>query len=605
MYRCLFLLICFLMTSCKTVELSYKKPQLVIEPAMVHQISLRDHQIKPVEYLFKSDQKGLLLNHYLGTGKTYTALAFAEKYPDLPIIILAPRFLESNWMSHIERMGIKNKERYHFVSYENAGSLLKKDLSKTILIVDEVHRLVERIKSRDEKLRSEYSLVYQHLRSAKKILALSGTPVFTEISDVSYLLNLVSGEDLLPYNDRIFTDQFTKITRGRSFWRGHFTESQLMMLGIPMVMASIPLAFITPTVPLMAGVYLGTMGLGFGLLPAINAMTPIEKHPMRVFEPGKIKEIAMDYVSFYDFREESSEDYPTQTIHLRSVNYNDEQAHFMMNFADMALDDKDLLRLTKETNYNLKGDLLVESTPMQAFLRDWPDSGREIGNLAFLSKDGSLIEPPKFKAILEEMGKNPQGIVIYSSYYENGSVLFAEFLDRFGFKSKYAVLDPNLPVKEQSRIVDKYNNGELPILILHPVYTEGLSLEGTRQLHILEPLPSQALNEQIIGRAIRFLSHRRLPKEERHVDIYNWKSTLGFAAGFLEHNENWAKRFSELNSISSFGVGLSRIDSNFSRKKMSPDDFTDLKRSALKDAMKALEEVFKKHSIEGNILVKK
>jgi superfamily II DNA or RNA helicase len=597
----LILLSAITMSNCVTS--SYKKPQLVIEPYQVHQISLREHQLKPVEYLFKnSDQKGLLLDHYLGTGKTYTALAFAEKYQELPVLIVAPRFLESNWVSHIDKMGIKNKNRYTFVAYENAQSLLNKDLSKTILIVDEVHRLVERIKSKEEKIRFEYVKVYEHLRSAKKILALSGTPVFTEISDVAYLINLVSGQDLLPYNDRMFLDEFTRIKKAQSFWRGHFSESLLMMVGIPMVIASIPLAFITPTITLTAGIYLGTMGLGFSVLPIINAANPIEKIPMRRFEPGRIKDIALDYVSFYDFRDESSEDYPTQALHMRSVNYNEEQAHFMMEFADMSLGEKDLARLTRESSYNLVGNLNIESTPMQAYLRDWPDSGREIGNLAFM-KDKQLVESPKFEAILNEIGQK-SGVVIYSSYFENGGLLFAEFLNRKGLKDKYEVLDPNLSVPEQNRIINRYNQGKLPILILHPVYTEGLSLEGTLQLHILEPLPSQALNEQIIGRVIRFQSHHRYPKAERHVDIYNWKSTLGFALGFLENNENWGKRYSELSSISGMGAGLGRIDSNYSRKKMSPDDFTDLKRTTLKDAMKELENVFRKYSIEGNILVR-
>lgn len=604
MYKMFLFLLLTLLCSCKTIQPTYKNPQMTIEIYQLHEISLREHQIKPIEYLFRnSEQKGLLLNHYLGTGKTYTALGFAEKYPGSEVLILAPRFLESNWRSQMEKMGIANVGRYSFVSYDDAYTLLKKDLSKSILIVDEVHRLVEKIKSKDDKTRANFSKIYQHLRSAKKILALSGTPVFTEISDVSYLFNLVSGQDLLPYNDRVFMDEYTKIERGKSFWRGHFTESLLLMLGIPMVLASIPLAFITPTIALSAGVYLGTMGLGFGILPAINAMTPIEKSPMRQFEPGKIKEMAMEYVSFYDFRDGSSADYPTQEIHQRAVNYNEKQAHFMMDFADLALDEEHLAILARESAYNLTGDLKVESTPMQAFLRDWPDSGREIGNLSFVEKE-TLVEPPKFEAVLKEMGPDPKNIVIYSSYFENGSLLFAEFLDRKGLKDSYKVLDPNLPVADQMKIVDNYNSGNLPILILHPVYTEGLSLECTKQLHILEPLPSQALNEQIIGRVIRFQSHTRLPLEKRHVDIYNWKSTLGLALGFLEHNENWAKRFSELSSVSSFGVGLSRIDPNFSRKKMSPDEFTDLKRSALKEAMKAFEEVFRKYSIEGNIKVK-
>lgn len=588
--------------SCSSVHIKYKTKPLELNTYRVHNIELRDHQVKPVEYLFRTqEQKGLLLNHYLGTGKTYTSLAFCEKYPHKKIIILAPRFLRSNWQSHIDKMGIKNKKRYRFISYQKAPVLLKNiDLKNTILIIDEVHRLVERIKSKDENTREKFSKLYHHLRTAYKILALTGTPIFTEISDISYLLNLVSGQDLLPYNQRIFLDRFTKIKKLHSFWRGHFSESNIMMLGVPFVLSSIPLAFITPDTALVAGVFVGGFAAALGVLPLINALTPIEKNSMRIFEPSNISELAMQYVSYYDFRQEKSDDYPSQSFKNIQVNYNEEQTNFMIQFADMALDHNQLARLAKEDFYNIKGDLKVESSAIQKQLNDWPDSGREIGNLSF-TKNNEIIEPPKFEAIWQEIAKDPQGIVIYSSYFKNGGLAFAEFLDRKGMTEKYKVLDPQLPTNEQTRIVDGYNIGTTPILILHPDYTEGISLEGTRQLHILEPLPSQALNEQIIGRVIRFHSHHRLPKEKRHVTVYNWKSTLGFVLEFLHKNKNWAKRFSELNSLSSFGVGLSKIDPNFNRKKMSPDDFTDLKRASLKTSMKALENVFRSYSIEGNI----
>ena len=123
-------------------------------------------------------------------------------------------------------------------------------------------------------------------------------------------------------------------------------------------------------------------------------------------------------------------------------------------------------------------------------------------------------------------------------------------------------------------------------------------MEGTRSLHILEPLGSQAKYEQIIGRTVRLNSHIRLPKNERNVMVYSWECTLSGLDAYLAKNNNWAKRFYELNSIASFGNGQAQIDGNSDFKAMSPDEFTTQKRYLISNAMSSLIDLFKSHSIE-------
>lgn len=566
-------------------------------------IELRPHQILPIEYLLQHpEQKGLLLAHYLGTGKTFTALAFTEKNPHQKVIILAPPFLKANWLLHMNKMGIKNQQRYQFLSLDKASDeLINKDITSTIVIVDEVHRLIEGVKSQDNEKRKKYSALFYHLKNAHRILLLSGTPVFNELSDISYAFNLAAGKDVLPYNERLFLDNFTQVKKGPSFWRGHLTESNLLIFGLPFVLAGIPLAFITPSIAMVGGFYFAGLAAGFTIFPIVNASLPLKNIPMRYFDADKFKDLTKTYVSYYDFRRDNDPAYPTQEVHEISVDYNEPQTSFFMDFADMSLTAENLKIIAREKAYginNNKSNLDIESSSIQKELRSWPDSGREIGNLSLTDTQGKMIEPAKFQQALKIIEKAPDGVVVYSSYFENGIKLFAEFLDRHNKRDAYKILHPDLPTKEQMAIIDAYNAKKLPILLLHPIFTEGISLEQTRQLHILEPIPSQALFEQIIGRTIRYNSHANLSPKERHVDIYAWKANFGGLSAFMARNKNWGKRFNEINSAASFGSGLTHIDPNFGRKQLSFDEATDLKRSTLKNAMQALNELFKTHSVE-------
>jgi hypothetical protein len=55
---------------------------------------------------------------------------------------------------------------------------------------------------------------------------------------------------------------------------------------------------------------------------------------------------------------------------------------------------------------------------------------------------------------------------------------------------------------------------------------EGLSLVNVRQTHIMEPYWNTKLVDQAIGRAARICSHATLPAKDRHVDVYQYISTV-------------------------------------------------------------------------------
>ena len=51
--------------------------------------------------------------------------------------------------------------------------------------------------------------------------------------------------------------------------------------------------------------------------------------------------------------------------------------------------------------------------------------------------------------------------------------------------------------------------------------SEGLDLKETNDVIILDPVWNPSIMEQIIGRAVRYKSHSKLPIEKRVVNVHN------------------------------------------------------------------------------------
>jgi hypothetical protein len=179
----------------------------------------------------------------------------------------------------------------------------------------------------------------------------------------------------------------------------------------------------------------------------------------------------------------------------------------------------------------------------------------------------------KINSICEIIKKSKGIIMIYSQYIDGGLVPMALALEEMGF-TKYATssgsghtpkkslfkssyideIEPldSLTMKKKSKIPLKSfkqaryvmitgdksfspnnaedvkyvtgednKNGELvKVILISKAGAEGLDFKNIRQTHILDPWYNMNRIEQIIGRAVRNLSHCELPFEERNVEIY-------------------------------------------------------------------------------------
>jgi hypothetical protein len=578
-------------------------------------IRLQKHQLFPIDYLEKNPHiKGLIINHYLGTGKTFLAIGFAERNPNRPVIILAPGFLHSHWLDQLDKYGVKNKDRYQFFSHAAPEALLKADVSNAIIILDESHRFVERVRS--QNLNTVYSRLYFKLRKAHRILALTGTPIYNDIFDLIYQLNLVSGKNLLPFNQEEFRISFSQIHPLNAFLRGHILES----LYIPRIT--------TALLPMFLGVYLGQPVIGvsasylgpFIIPPIARMLLPVNPQTLRDFVPQKLRKELQQYISYYNF-DHDTRFYPAQFPNTKEISYNEAQLHFLYRYYDNRLNEIELMHLLKDdptfnsnTRLEQQENIALNLSLIQDQNKNKPGAGREIGNLCFtplkapkfthdkaLSKQPTLF-PKKFQHILTTIDQGPGPVVIYSHYYYNGILLFKQFLDASGYKGKYRIFHPDMSKDEHTRIIQEFNTNKIKILLLHPEITEGISLKGTRQLHFLEMPINNATQKQIIGRAIRYRSHIHLPKNEQRVDVYIWKYVL-FMMDINAHKvlrNNWHRSFAELNYYSDMGEGRKQTDKNALLKKQSPDTKAEVHLHAVNHQVEVFRQYVKDFAIENS-----
>jgi superfamily II DNA or RNA helicase len=134
------------------------------------------------------------------------------------------------------------------------------------------------------------------------------------------------------------------------------------------------------------------------------------------------------------------------------------------------------------------------------------------------------ITMPKIVSIVNEVKKGPFPAVVYSNFLKNGVYPISKKLEFEGITNK--LITGNTSNDKIIKTVNDYNDGKFQVLLLSSAGSESLDLKNTRQIHIMEPHWNEPKIKQVIGRAIRYKSHSKLPPNERNVTIYKWMSVF-------------------------------------------------------------------------------
>ena len=135
-------------------------------------------------------------------------------------------------------------------------------------------------------------------------------------------------------------------------------------------------------------------------------------------------------------------------------------------------------------------------------------------------------DAPKIQAIFKHIKEHAKPAIVYSNFLKNGILPLAQLLNNE--KITYAIYFGEQTEEKRSKIVDDYNNGKIQVLMITTAGSESLDLKNTRFIHIMEPHWNESKIDQIIGRVIRYDSHKTLPKNDRNVTVVRWISVFGY-----------------------------------------------------------------------------
>jgi len=122
----------------------------------------------------------------------------------------------------------------------------------------------------------------------------------------------------------------------------------------------------------------------------------------------------------------------------------------------------------------------------------------------------SHIEPNyKYDWAIEKIKskfKEGKKVLVYSSFLDIGIYKMQERLN--AARIPYLSITGQTKKSERQEIVDRYNNNEVLVLLISKAGSEGLDLKETDSVILLESLWNDESEKQIVGRAIRYQSHK-------------------------------------------------------------------------------------------------
>ncbi len=463
------------------------------------------------------------------------------------------------------------KENYKFIGYIGLANLIKKLIDKKefrqlknqfegrIIVIDEIHN-IRLTGDTESKLvaTSLYDLV--KIVKGMKLICLTGTPMYNDPREITFLLNLMNLNDRRPAVN--IKDIFDK--------NGEIINKEKLIQSsngyISYVRGENPYVFPYMITPKM---YNDENSVDLKKYPKFQfngkeISSPIQhldlyKTTLSEFQEESYQHIIQNIIDQYEeqgkmdhFEEMDSLRYTELLSPIQSLNI----CYPSNNPRDPYLYGKD--GLSRAMKYNSSTKSNYEYYP------------GELNGMFTYEKIGRYSS--KIKSIMDHI-MNSKGIVlIYSQYLDAGLVPLALALEELGFKrygeDKHSLFRPgsktnneklnvySLPGFENRENKSKnsqacysiisgdkslspdnnkeiealtnnnLNGNRIKVVLISQAGTEGIDLKNLRQVHILEPWYNLNRIEQIIGRARRNCSHSQLDLKDRNFQLFMHVSEL-------------------------------------------------------------------------------
>ena len=455
-----------------------------------------------------TNYKGLLLFHKIGAGKTCAAVQIAEQWKHKRnIIMVCPASLVGNfykeirsectsneYISEIERAQLQSLDvlsdeykqmiksinkridkYYQIYSYNKFVDLIKSKklkLSNSLIIIDEVQNIV-----------SEHGSYYQAIMGAiskapadLRIVIMSATPIFDKPMELGLTLNLLRPKVEFPIGSK-FNDKYIdyKVLNEKPIYDvKNESELRINLNGL-------------------VSYYQGA--------------------PSYVF-PERIQKIIKCPMSKYQY-----------------------ECYKVVQEREGTINKLDLLKLP---NNFFIGSRIISNIAFPNKLVN--KAGLDALTSKLMDLENLKTYSTKYYHMMKRILKSSGTIFIYSNFKEYGGLMaFIKILEHYGFidfsehgpgKHRYAIWsgDESMEQKEKLRNVfntkANENGSKIKIVLGSPAIKEGVSLLRVRHVHIIEPYWNMSRLEQVIGRAIRFCSHKDVDPDRRKVKVYIYIATI-------------------------------------------------------------------------------
>lgn len=441
------------------------KGKVQSKPASKLKTELKPHQQRVVGKITRPNQPGLVVAHGLGSGKTLTSIA-AQEALGMPADVLVPAALQENYLKERKRHLRGQGQPIQLGTLQRAA--LRGEVgTNPLMIIDEAHRAREAGRKTYEALKTN---------QAQKRLLLTGSPFYNRPSDISPLINLAAGSNVLP-NDP------------QQFRRRYIREEK-----------------VNP----------GFMGRLLGAAPATT------EH----LNPKQAKNLKKVFDKWVDYEPTSEEGYPRVSRETVKVPMTEHQTKVY---------DALLGQAPAWVKYKIKMGLPPSKSEMGT-LNHFSAAVRQISDSTRAHDIVNKPEEPKIEEAYQRLKKELDTnkafkAIVYSNYLNAGISPYKERLTAAGIP--FGEYTGEMKKKDRDQLIRDYNKNLKRVILLSSAGGEGLDLKGTRLVQLLDPHWNSEKLRQVEGRAIRYKSHADLPEDQQNVRVQSYLSTRP-PIGFLQ-----------------------------------------------------------------------
>lgn len=547
---------------------------------------LRLHQQFISKYLdYNSPYRNILLYHGLGSGKTAAAInVYNVMYNSTPgwnVFLLLKASLTKNWVHEINKWLDSadfdfRKGNIIFINYDSPiadkkfmNAVKNADTSKkSMYIIEECHNFISNVYSNISSGSGKRAqVIYDYIKQDKldnpdtRVILLSGTPSVNRPYEFALLFNLLR-PGIFPMNENEFNQLFITTSGYERINTDAVNIFQRRIMGlVSYYYGSTPDFFASKTIHYIDVVMSEYHEEIYSLYEEIERNMSLKSATNQVYKSYTRQ--ASNFVFPQISQSINGELRPRPNKFKVSMR----DANKIMEGKDIKVDKKNpdsvmnidrykeainqyIVGITKYLeSYNQKdiqnGRTIMEDVKVYKSKYNMDFQEYHTKEKIKSSLYGAMHQcSAKMLNIIFNIECSPGPVLVYSNYVKMEGLellkIYMFFFNYYNFMNTKKLIPGKLgytefhgdikSFEERDAGMIEYNKLEnktgqhIKAMLVSKAGAEGLSLMNVRQVHIMEPYWNEIRIEQMIGRGVRYCSHKDLNKKDRHVDVYRYKS---------------------------------------------------------------------------------